>query len=87
MESGLFESRSTVLPALPSSSIALCGFPDGSMVKNMPANAGDTRDAGSVPVSGRSPEEGNDNLLQYSYLENAMGKGASWATVHGVAGT
>ena len=43
------------------------GFPGGSVVKNLPANAGD---AGSIPGSGRSPGEGNGNPLQYSYLEN-----------------
>ena len=42
------------------------------MVKNPPANAGDARDLGSIPVSGRSPGEGNGNPLQYSCLENSM---------------
>ena len=55
------------------------------MVKNPPANAGDVRDSGSILGSGRSPGEGNGNLLQYSCLENPMGRGAWWATVHGVA--
>ena len=41
------------------------------MVKNLPPNAGDTRDEGSIPGSGRSPGEGNSNLLQYSCLENS----------------
>ena len=45
-------------------------------VKNPPANAGDIRDTGSIPASGRSPGEGNGNPLQYSYLENSMDKGA-----------
>ena len=58
------------------------GFPGGSVVKNLPAIAGDT---GSVSESGRSPGEGNDNPLQYSCLENPMGRGAWWATVHGLA--
>ena len=49
------------------------------MVKNPPANAGDT---GSVPGSGRSPEVGNDKPLQYSGLENSTDRGAWWATVH-----
>ena len=44
------------------------------MVKNPPANAGDARDLGSIPSSGRSPEAGNDNPLQYSCLENSMTK-------------
>ena len=43
-------------------------FPGGTVVKNLPANAGDVRDTGSVPGSGRSPGEGNGNPLQYSSL-------------------
>ena len=54
------------------------------MVKNPPANAGYVRDVGSIPELGRSPEEGNGNPLQYSYLENAMDRGAWWATLHRV---
>ena len=50
-------------------------------VKNLPADAGDL---GSVPGSGRSPEEGNGNPLQYFCLENSMDKGAWQATVHGI---
>ena len=42
-------------------------------------------DAGSIPGLGRSPGEGNDNPLQYSYLENPMDRGAGQATVHRVA--
>ena len=45
------------------------------MVKNLPANAGYLRDANSIPGSGRSPEGGHDNPLQYSSLENPMDKG------------
>ena len=60
------------------------GFPGGSVVKNLPANAGDARDADSVPGSVRSPGLGIGNLLQYSCLENSMGRGAWWATVQGV---
>ena len=56
-------------------------FPHGSVVKNLPANAGDT---GSIPGLGRSPGEGKDSPLQYACLENSMGRGAWWATVHGV---
>ena len=52
------------------------------MVKNPPANIGDTKDMGSIPHSGRSPGVENGNLLQYSYLENSMDRGAWWATVH-----
>ena len=55
------------------------------MVKNPDANAGDMRDTGSIPGSGRSPGGGHGNPLQYSWLENPMDRGASWATVHRVA--
>ena len=54
------------------------GFPGGSVVKNPPTNAGDTRDLGLIPVSGRSPGVGNDNPLQYSSLGNPMDRGAWW---------
>ena len=60
------------------------GFPDGSVVKNLPANAGDTGDEGLISGSGRSPGRGSDNSLQYSCLENPMDRGAWRATVHGV---
>ena len=53
-----------------------------SVVKNLPANAGDMRDSGSIPESGRSPGGGNGNPLQYSCLENPMDRGAWEATVH-----
>ena len=51
----------------------------------MVESACNSGDMGSVPRSGRSPGEGNGNPLQYSCLEDPMGKGALWATVHGVA--
>ena len=54
------------------------------MVKNLPANAGDVRNSGSIPGSGRSSGGGHDNPLQYSCLENPMDGGARWATAHGV---
>ena len=57
------------------------GLPGGSVVKNPPANAGDS---GSIPGLGRSPGEGHGNPLQYSYLGNPMDRGAWWATVLGV---
>ena len=53
--------------------IRKCLGPGGSVVKNPPANAGN---AGSIPGSGRSPEEENGNPLQYSCLENPMDRGA-----------
>ena len=55
------------------------------VVKNPPANAGDIRDAGSIPGSRRSPGGGHGNPLQYSCLENHMNRGAWRATVHGAA--
>ena len=54
------------------------------VVKNLPANSGDTGDVVSIPGLGRSPGEGNDNPLRYSCLERPMDRGAWWATVHGV---
>ena len=57
------------------------------MVKNPPASAGDSRDAGLSPVSGRPPGGGSGNPHQYSCLENPMGRGTWWATGHRVAKT
>ena len=54
------------------------------MVKNLPANLGDTREVGSVPGSGRSSGEENHNPLQYSRVENSMDRGVWQAAVHGV---
>ena len=62
----------------------MAGFPGGSVVKNLPANAGDAGDVGSVPGWGRSPGGGNDNPLQYVCLGNAMDRGAWWVIVHGL---
>ena len=59
-------------------------LPSGSVVKNLPASAGDARDPGSIPGWGRSPGGGNSNPLQYSCLENPMDRGTWWTTVHGV---
>ena len=55
------------------------------VVKNLPVNAGDARNAGSIPGLERSPEIGTGNSLQYSCLENSMNRGAWRATVHRVA--
>ena len=55
------------------------------VVKNLPANTGDTREVGLIPGLGRSPGGGRGNLLQYSCLENPMDRGAWRATVPGVA--
>ena len=59
----------------------LMSFPGSSIVKNLPAKAGDMD---SIPGSGRSPGEGNGNPLQYSCLGNPVDRGAWPATVHGV---
>ena len=56
-------------------------FQNVSVVKNLPANAGDQ---GSIPGLGRLPGEGDGNPLQYSYLGNPMDRGSWWATVHGI---
>ena len=58
------------------------GFPSGSRVKNLPANAGDMA---LIPGSGGSPGKGNGNPLQYFCLENSMDRGSWLATVHEVA--
>ena len=61
------------------------GLPQvATVVKNPPANAGDVKDAGSIPGSGRSPGGGHGNPLQYSCLENPMDRGAWQATLHGI---
>ena len=60
---------------------ALMGFPGGSVVKNLPANAGGL---GSIPGSGRSPGERKDNPLQYSCLGNPKDREAWQAILHGV---
>ena len=60
------------------------GFPGGSVVKNLPANAGDAGDTCSNLESGRSPRGRNGNPLQYSCLENPIDREAWWVTIHGV---
>ena len=57
------------------------GFPGDSVVKNPPANAGDSV---LIPGLEKSPGEGNGNPFQYCCLENPMDRGAWWATVHEV---
>ena len=61
------------------------GFPGGTVVKNPPAKAGDTRDTGSIPGSGRSPGVGNGNPLQYFCLGNPMDREAWRVRVHETA--
>jgi len=59
-------------------------LPVAPVVNNPLANAGNVRNVGLIPGSGRSPGEGNGNPVQYSCLENPMDGGAWWAKVHGV---
>ena len=73
----MFSSTSFIV-----SGLTFGGFPGGSEVK---ASACSVGDLGSIPGLGRSPGEGNGNLLQYSCLENPMDRGAWWAAVHGAA--
>ena len=55
------------------------------VVKNMPVNAGDVREVGSIPGSASSPGEGYGNPLQYNCLENSTDRGVWWATIHRIA--
>ena len=64
--------------------VATLGFPMVLVVRNLPSNAGDIRDRGSVPGSGRSPGGGHGRPLQCSCLENPLDRGSWWATVHGI---
>ena len=61
------------------------GFSGGRVVKNPPANSGDTGDVGSILGSGKFPGVGNGSSLQCSCLRKPMDGAAWWATVHGVA--
>ena len=54
----------------------LKGFSGGTVIKNLPASAGDTGDMGPIPGLGRSPGVGSGNPLQYSCLQNLMDRGA-----------
>ena len=77
----------SIILGLPSNVLWFCmsfvkHIPGGSVVKNLPVNAGNS---GLIPGSGRSPGKGNGNPLQYSCLGNPMNRGAWWATIHGVA--
>ena len=66
------------------SSVMSWGFSGGASDKEPPANAGDVKDTGSIPKSGRSPREGHGNPLQCSCLENPMNRRTWWAAVNGV---
>ena len=72
----LFISISTIVAF-----IQCLGIPAVLVVKNLPANAGDKRDTGWIPGSGRYCGAGHGNPLQYSGLDNPMGRGARWTTV------
>jgi len=74
-----------ILPLVIYCLVLLTSYPDGAVVKNLPANTGDTRDAGLIPESGRTTGVGNGNPLQYSCLGNSMDRGAWWTMVHGSA--
>ena len=63
----------------------LLGSQMALVIKNLSANAGDVRDTGSIPGSGKSPGGGNGDPLQYSCLENPINRGAWWATIHAVS--
>ena len=60
------------------------GYSGGASGKNLPTNAGDVRDTGLIPGSGRSPGRGHSNPLQHACLENPMDRGAWLAMVHRV---
>ena len=77
-----FSSAFSFFFGLPPPPPSLSNFLGGSVVKNLPANAGDV---GSIPGSERSPGGGNDNPLQYPCLENSLERGAWWDTVHGIS--
>ena len=72
--------KAGVILFVPESEVS--AFQGALVVKNLPANAGHERDVGSIPGSGRSSGRGHGNPLQYSCLENPMGRGAWQATVH-----
>ena len=77
----LYKSHYIIMPKVPRNR----GLPRWvSVVKNPPANAGDTGDTGSIPGLGQSTGEGNSNPFQYSCLENPTDRGAWWAAVQGL---
>ena len=63
--------------------LTILGFQGGTVVKNLPVNAGNAGDVNSVPEYQKSPGAGNGNPLQYSCLDSSMDRGAWYATVHG----
>ena len=82
----IFLKRSLVFPILFTWQVKFAsGLPGGSVVKDLPANAGDARDTGSTSGLERSPGGGHGNPLQYSCWDNRMDRGTCWARIHGVA--
>ena len=79
MKETVFSGKRTLFATV---STNFLGFPGGSVVKNPPANAEDAKEVGLISESGRSPGEGNVSLLQYSCLQNPVGRGAWRAIVH-----
>ena len=79
MKETVFSGKRTLFATV---STNFLGFPGGSVVKNPPANAEDAKEVGLISESGRSPGEGNVSPLQYSCLQNPMGRGAWRAIVH-----
>ena len=79
MKETVFSGKRTLFATV---STNFLGFPGGSVVKNPPANAEDAKEVGLISESGRSPGEGNVSPLQYSCLQNPVGRGAWRATVH-----
>ena len=63
----------------------MLGFPGGTNGEELPASAGDIRNVGSIPGSGRSSGKGHGDPLQYSCLQNPMDRGAWWDMIHRVA--
>ena len=63
----------------------MLGFPGGTKGEELPASAGDIRNVGSIPGSGRSSGKGHGDPLQYSCLQKPMDRGAWWAMIHRVA--
>ena len=88
LEKSLSHSLISLLSSKPRSNYLYIFLLNGTAIhmvvvlKNLPANAGDIRDRGLIPGSGRSPGEGNGNPLQYSCLENPMDRRTWWATVY-----
>ena len=78
-------SLNSLLFSLALEKLGLPRWCSGKKKKNPPANAGDSRDSGLIPGSGRSPGIVNGTLLQYFCLENSMDRGSWWARIHGIA--